>query len=106
MKWLILSSALFFETTGFVALKHSAGFTKLAPSLAAVALDLCALALFVLALRRFETGFVYTVAAGIGTALIALANRAFFRAPFGFAQVVFILLIVAGTVGLQRTTPH
>jgi small multidrug resistance pump len=101
MKWLYLLLALLFESMGFIALKLSQGFTRLTPVICAVVLDLICLGLFILALKKFETGFVYMIGAGAGTALIVLSNALVFRQPLNWVQLLSILLIIIGSVGLQ-----
>jgi small multidrug resistance pump len=101
MKWLYLLFGLLFESIGFVTLKYSEGFTKLKPTVATILIDLFTLIFFMLALRKFETSFVYMVGAGIGTALIVIANYIVFKQPLNWVQIASILLIITGTVGLQ-----
>ena len=101
MKWIYLLFGLLFESFGFVTLKYSEGFTKLKPSIATIFIDLAALIFFVLALRKFETSFVYMVGAGVGTALIVIINYIVFKQNLNWIQITSILLIIIGTVGLQ-----
>lgn len=101
MKWLYLAAGLLFETIGFISLKYSKGLTQTVPAIVTVAVDLAALFFFVLALRRFETSFVYMVAAGLGTALVVIANAVVFRQSLTWFQAGCVLLIIIGTVGLQ-----
>jgi quaternary ammonium compound-resistance protein SugE len=101
MKWIYLSLALIFESAGFATLKLSQGFTKTAPTAATVLIDLIALLFFVMALKVFETSFVYMIAAGIGTTLIVLTNIIVFKHTLNWIQIASVILIIAGSVGLQ-----
>jgi small multidrug resistance pump len=101
MRWIYLLTALIFETCGFVALKYSDNLTKIVPLGLTVLADLTALAFFILALRKFEVSFVYMIAAGVGTALIVVANNIVFKQAFNSIQVISIVLIIIGSVGLQ-----
>jgi small multidrug resistance pump len=101
MKWIYLSLGLLLESAGFATLKLSEGFTKTIPSIATVAVDLIALVFFILALKKFETSFVYMMAAGIGTILIVLTNFIVFKQSLNWIQIISILLIIVGSVGLQ-----
>jgi multidrug transporter EmrE-like cation transporter len=101
MKWIYLSLALVCESIGFAALKFSQGFTKTMPTIATVLVDLIALAFFVLALKKFETSFVYMIAAGVGTVLVVITNVAIFKQTLNWIQIVCIILIILGSVGLQ-----
>jgi multidrug transporter EmrE-like cation transporter len=101
MKWIFLSLALICESVGFATLKFSQGFTKTIPTVATVLVDLIALAFFVLALKRFETSFVYMIAAGVGTVLVVLTNVLVFKQHLNWIQIGCIILIIVGSVGLQ-----
>jgi multidrug transporter EmrE-like cation transporter len=101
MKWIYLSLALVCESIGFATLKFSQGFTKTMPTIATVLVDLIALAFFVLALKKFETSFVYMIAAGVGTVLVVITNVAIFKQTLNWIQIVCILLIIVGSIGLQ-----
>jgi multidrug transporter EmrE-like cation transporter len=101
MKWIYLSLALICESVGFATLKFSQGFTKVTPTVATVLVDLTALAFFVLALKKFETSFVYMIAAGVGTVLIVFTNVLIFKQTLNWVQIACIFLIIVGSVGLQ-----
>jgi multidrug transporter EmrE-like cation transporter len=101
MKWIYLSLALVCESVGFATLKYSQGFTKLIPTIATVLVDLTALLFFVLALKKFETSFVYMIAAGVGTVLVVITNVAIFKQTLNWIQIACIILIIVGSVGLQ-----
>jgi multidrug transporter EmrE-like cation transporter len=101
VKWIHFSLALLFETVGFATLKFSHGFTKTIPNIATVLADLLALLFFVLALRKFETGFVYIIATGAGTVLVVLTNAIVFRQTLNWVQIASIILILTGSIGLQ-----
>jgi quaternary ammonium compound-resistance protein SugE len=101
MKWIFLSVALICESVGFATLKFSQGFTKTIPNVATVLVDLIALVFFVLALKRFETSFVYMIAAGVGTFLVVLTNVLVFKQHLNWIQIGCLILIIVGSVGLQ-----
>jgi multidrug transporter EmrE-like cation transporter len=106
MRWIYLSIGLIFETVGFVTLKYSENLTKTTPIVLTVAADLTALFFLILALKKFETSFVYMVAAGFGTALIVIANVIIFKQTLNWIQVVSIASIIVGTVGLHSQGTH
>lgn len=101
MKWIFLSLALICESIGFAALKYSQGFTKTLPTILTIVVDLIALVFFVLALKKFETSFEYMIAAGVGTVLVVLTNVLVFKQTLNWIQIVCIILIIIGSVGLQ-----
>jgi multidrug transporter EmrE-like cation transporter len=101
MRWIYISAALIFETCGFIALKSSDNLTKTVPILLTILADLTALAFFVLALKKFEASFVYMIAAGLGTSLVIVANIIVFKQIPNSIQIISIILIIIGAVGLQ-----
>lgn len=101
MKWMYLSLALICETIGFATLKYAQGFTKTLPTIATIGVDLLALLCFIMALKKFETSFVYMIAAGVGTVLIVLTNVVVFKQSLNWVQIASIILIIVGSVGLQ-----
>jgi small multidrug resistance pump len=107
MKWTYLLLALIFESTGFVALKYSNGFTKTWPVVWTVLFDLLALWMFVISFKKFETSFVYMIASGVGTAMVVISNYLIFKQTLNWIQVISIVLIIIGTVGIysQNTIP-
>jgi multidrug transporter EmrE-like cation transporter len=106
MRWIYLSAGLLFEVCGFVALKYSQNLTKIVPLILTVLADLTALVFFILALRKFETSFVYMIAAGLGTTLVVIANFLIFKQPLNSIQIISIILIIAETLGLNSQGAH
>jgi small multidrug resistance pump len=106
MRWIYLSAGLLFDTLGFVALKYSQNLTRIVPVILAILADLTALAFFVFALRKFETSFVYMIAAGLGTALVVVANFLVFKQSLNSIQIISIILIIIGTLGLNSQGTH
>jgi multidrug transporter EmrE-like cation transporter len=101
MKWTYLILALIFENIGFIALKYSNGFTKAWPVMWTIVFDLLALWMFIISLKKFETSFVYMIAAGVGTAMVVISNYLVFKQPLNWIQIISIILIIVGTVGIQ-----
>jgi multidrug transporter EmrE-like cation transporter len=101
MKWTSLCLALVCESVGFATLKCSQGFTKIIPTVATILVDVLALLFFVMALKKFETSFVYMMAAGVGTVLVVLTNVLVFRQSLNWMQIACIILIIVGSIGLQ-----
>jgi multidrug transporter EmrE-like cation transporter len=106
MRWIYLSVGLIFETFGFVALKYSQNLTKTVPIILTILADLTALFFLILALKKFETSFVYMIAAGVGTTLIVVANLLIFKQTLNWIQVVSIISIIIGTIGLHSQVTH
>lgn len=99
--WLLLMLAITFEVAGTTAMKLSAGFTKLIPS---ILLFLCyglSFAALTFALKKIDLSVAYAIWAGTGTALIAVIGILFFRENVSLLKLVSIMFIVAGVVGLN-----
>jgi quaternary ammonium compound-resistance protein SugE len=98
--WLLLVAAALLEPVWALALQRADGFTRLWPSLLAVAGAAASFALLSLALRRLPIGTGYAVWVGLGAVGVALVGMAAgeSRSP---ARLGFLALIVVGVVGLR-----
>jgi len=96
--WVYLSVAIVSEVFGTTFLKQSDGFSKLAPTLAALAGYAVALFALSRAVQDIELGVAYAIWAGAGTALIVLLGWLVFKQSIDVAAVVGVLLIIAGVV--------
>lgn len=101
MAWLLLVVAGLLETAWAIALKQSAGFSKLLPSVLFVVLGVASLALLALALRSLPVGTAYAVWTGIGAAGTAILGIVLLGEPAQALRLASIALIVAGVVGLN-----
>ncbi|MCC6628182.1 MAG: multidrug efflux SMR transporter [Chloroflexi bacterium] len=101
--WLLLAVAIVCETVGSTALKASAGFTQLLPSLLVVAGFGLSFYLTSQVMQRLPLGLVYAIWAGAGTALTAVAGLLIFGESLGPVQIAGIALIIGGIVVLQAT---
>lgn len=101
MAWLLLVGAGLLETAWAIALKQSAGFSKLLPSVLFVVLGVASLALLALALRSLPVGTAYAVWTGIGAAGTAILGIVLLGEPAQALRLASIALIVAGVVGLN-----
>ena len=100
--WLIV--AILFEAGWAVAMKLSDGFTRVGPAAATVVMYLLSVVFLALAVKRIELGVAYAIWAGSGAALIALAGILYFKEPISAAKAAYLLLIIAGIVGLQLSS--
>lgn len=101
MAWVYLIIAGVFEVAWAIALKASAGFTRLGPSVAVVLLGFVSFVFLALAMKRIPIGTAYAVWTGIGTVGTALYGMAVFQEPKDSVRLVCIGLILAGVVGLR-----
>lgn len=97
--WLLLAGLL--EIAWAVGLKHTAGFTRLWPSVATVAAMAASFALLSAALKTLPMGTAYGVWTGIGAAGTAVFGMLFLGEPRDVARIGCLALIVAGVVGLK-----
>ena len=97
-KWIFLIVAIVSEVIATSALKSSAGFTRLWPSMIVIAGYASAFFFLSLTLNVIPIGIAYAIWSGVGVALIALISWLYFQQPLDFAAVIGLLLIVAGVV--------
>lgn len=104
-----LAVAIAFEVIATSALKESAGFTRLVPSLIAACGYAIAFYLLSLALRSMPVGIVYAVWAGAGIVLITAVGWLVFKQSLDLPAMIGIALIVAGVLIinlLSKTVSH
>jgi quaternary ammonium compound-resistance protein SugE len=99
--WGILFLAGLCEVVWAVALKESAGFTRLVPSAVSVSFMVLSVALLGFAMRSLPVGTAYAVWTGIGALGVALWGMLHLGEPRTAARLACLLLIVAGIVGLK-----
>jgi len=86
------------------AMKYSAGFTRLWPSVWTIALMLASFLLLNQALKSLPLGTAYGVWTGIGAVGTALVGILVFGEPRDAVRIICILLILVGIVGLKATS--
>lgn len=101
MAWLILFIAGIFEVAWAIGLKYSEGFTKLWPSVFTVVSVLISMGLLAFSLKYLPVGTAYAVWTGIGAVGTAILGIILFGESKELIRIFFILLIVAGIIGLR-----
>ena len=101
MAWIFLTVAGVLEIAFAFAMKSSAGFTRLTPSLATVAFGLTSVVLLSMSLRTLPMGTGYAVWTGIGAAGTAILGILVFGDSAAPLRVLCIAFILAGVVGLK-----
>ena len=99
--WLLLALAILAEVIGTSALKASAGFSRLWPSVVVTLGYAAAFYCLSLALKHIPVGVAYAVWSGAGTVLIALIGVLAFRQKIDAVGMLGIALIVAGVLVLN-----
>ncbi|WP_255952616.1 DMT family transporter [Streptomyces odontomachi] len=106
MGYLLLTGAIAAEVAGTTAMKYSAGFTRLAPSLVTVTGYLVAFFLLAQTLKTIEVGTAYAIWAGIGTAAIAAIGMVFLGEAVSAVKLAGVVLVIAGVVLLNMGGAH
>lgn len=94
--WIFLTLAIIVEVIGTTALKSSANFTKLIPSIIMVVGYGLSFYLLTFALKTIPIGTVYAIWSGAGIALITLVGYLYFNEKPNTAMLAGIGLIIAG----------
>jgi len=99
MQYLLLSVAIVAEVVGTLALKASAGFTRMTPSLLVIAGYATAFVLLAQVLKLgMPIGTAYAIWASIGIALVAVGGTLFFGETLTARAIIGIGVIIAGVM--------
>ncbi|TFW19487.1 QacE family quaternary ammonium compound efflux SMR transporter [Massilia arenosa] len=99
--WALLLAASLAEVVMASALKASAGWTRVGPSVAGIIAAAVSVLLLTLALRRLPVGVGYAVWTALGTAgVLAVGVAAYGEALTGW-KMFYVALILAGVLGLR-----
>lgn len=83
------------------ALKQSAAWTRLWPSVLGIAAALGSIYLLTLALKRIPMTVAYVVWTGIGAVGVVVVGALLFNESLSLLRLACIVLVVAGTIGLR-----
>ena len=98
MAWLMLFVAGVFEVVWAVAMKQSAGFTRLVPTLVTLAGMVVSFVLLSAAMRTIPLGTAYTIWTGIGAIGAFLVGITVLGEQLSAMRVIAAVLIVSGLV--------
>jgi len=98
MPYLYLALAIVSEVIGTSALKASAEFTRLYPSLVVIVGYLISFYFMTLVLRTIPLGITYAVWSGLGIVLIAIVGFVFYQERPDLAAIIGMALIILGVV--------
>lgn len=101
LSWTLLGIAGFLEIAFAFGMKWSAGFSRLWPSVYAVATGLSSIVLLTFSLRALPVGTAYAVWTGIGAAGTAVVGMLFLGESTSPARIACIGLILCGVIGLK-----
>ena len=105
MHWFYLLLAALFEVTWAVAMKYSDGFTVLLPSLVTAVTYILSAVFLSFALKELNLGTAYAMWTGFGIVGTSILGVFLFQERLSALQVVCVLLIAAGIIGLKLLTP-
>ena len=101
MQWILLGLAGIFEVTWAIAMKYSNGFTVALPTVITV-IGYIASALFLsMALKQLPLGTAYAMWTGFGIVGTSILGVFLFQERLSPAQVICVIMIVAGIAGLK-----
>jgi len=101
MQWIMLLLAGISEVTWACAMKYSEGFTVMLPSLV-TAVGYIASAVFLsMALKQLPLGTAYAMWTGFGILGTSISGIFLFQEKLSVPQVICIILIITGIVGLK-----
>lgn len=106
---ILLAVAIAFEVVATSALKETAGFTRLVPSVIALVGYGFAFYFLSLTLRTMPVGIMYAVWSGAGIVLITAVGWVVFRQSLDLPAIVGIALIIAGVLIINlfsKTVAH
>ena len=101
MHWILLLIAGIFEVTWAVSMKYADGFTVLIPSIVTVVGYILSAIFLALALKQLPLGTAYAMWTGFGIVGTSILGIFLFQEKLSIPQVICIILIVIGIVGLK-----
>jgi quaternary ammonium compound-resistance protein SugE len=101
MSWFVLVLSGVLEAVWATALGKSEGFSRLGPSIVFGSALLASMAGLAFAMRDLPVGTAYAVWVGIGAVLTVVYAMSTGEEPLSALKVLFLVMIVAGVVGLK-----
>ena len=101
MKWLMLLLAGIFEVIWAIAMKYSNGFTVLIPSIVTAITYILSAVFLALALRYLPLGLAYVMWVAFGIIGTTILGVLLFSEKLTVLQIISIILIIIGVIGLK-----
>ena len=105
MAWVYLAIAGMFEIIWAAAMKQSAGFTRIGPTIVTLAAMIVSFALLSLSMKSLPLGTAYTVWTGIGAVGAFLVGILVFGESASALRIAAAMLIVAGLALMKIASP-
>lgn len=106
MKWILLLMAGLLEVSWACAMKVSDGFTVPLPSVITALGYIASVVFLALALKDLPLGTAYALWTGFGIVGTSVLGVLMFHEQMSLPQILCVLLIVIGIVGLKLATPN
>ena len=104
MHWLMLLLAGTFEVLWAYSMKLSEGFSKLLPSIVTIVGYILSAVFLSIALKKLPLGTAYAMWTGFGIVGTTLLGIFMFHESISLPQMICVVLIVSGIVGLKVLT--
>ncbi len=104
MSWIYLMLAGLIEVAFTTAIRHTEGFTKLAPTVLVLMLAGVSFALVAKSTATIPLGTAYAVWGALGVIGTAAVGILYFNEPVTLLRMAFLALIVISVVGLKLVT--
>ena len=101
MQWIMLLLAGISEITWAYFMKLSNGFTKVVPSITTLVFYVLSAVFLSLALKKLPLGTAYAMWTGLGIVGTSVLGILIYKETLNAAQIICIVLIVCGIVGLK-----
>lgn len=101
MAWFYLFLAALCEIAMGTSLKMNEGWTRVLPSIAAVASGLMSIYLLALSLRTLPVGMAYAAWTGTGAIGLVLVGIFYFQETANPVRLVFVAMTFIGLIGLR-----
>ena len=101
MKWIMLLLAGIFEIIWAVAMKYSNGFSIIVPSIITAVTYILSVVFLALAVKHIPLNVAYVMWAAFGLIGTAILGVLLFNEKLTLLQVISIILIVIGVIGLK-----
>nr|WP_198980047.1 multidrug efflux SMR transporter [Herbaspirillum sp. ASV7] len=101
MAWFYLFLAALCEIAMGTSLKMNEGWTRVLPSIAAIASGLMSIYLLALSLRTLPVGMAYAVWTGTGAVGLVLVGIFYFQETGNPVRLVFVAVTFIGLIGLR-----
>lgn len=99
--WLYLWIAIPFSALGTLSMKLSEGLKKWKPAICVGIFYLISFTSLTVAIKGIDMSVGYAIWSAIGTLLIVIIGRFFLNETITFKKLMFILLIILGSIGVH-----